>query len=171
MSNRSIDAFARAHESLEKFDYFICGVGGALFAYLGQHYLPKKFELGPSAFEPLALVLLATSFFVGLKRVEVINYLMQLNAQMLDAAEQAGGRLQALVQGPGPYFNSVGGEVTDRQTVESERVEYLQFKEAIEKKLTEGRAKAIKLYHIRNTFLVLGFVSIFLAKVLQPYFP
>jgi hypothetical protein len=39
------DLFSKSHDSNEKFDYFMCSVAGALFAYLGQTFTPEKLSL------------------------------------------------------------------------------------------------------------------------------
>ncbi len=42
MDERSIEVYGHYREAEQKLDYFVCGISGALFAYLGQHYIPHK---------------------------------------------------------------------------------------------------------------------------------
>jgi hypothetical protein len=85
----SIEVYRRSHEAAEKLDYFICGVGGALFAYIGQNYIPHKLEFGISLLEPLALIFLAGAFFAGLKRIETCNAQTNINHEQLKLNDES----------------------------------------------------------------------------------
>jgi hypothetical protein len=169
MSTRSIEIHKMAWESEEKLDYFVCGVAGALFAYLGQNYAPRKLEIGVSALEPLALLFLVAAFFVGMKRIETAIILKHLNQRMLDAAEKAGNLAKALAASSGPYGNEEGGEVYDRETALTMRQDYLEKRDATQAALEPVKRKAKQLYKWRNRCLYLGFCAVFAAKLLQPY--
>jgi hypothetical protein len=65
------ELYSKSRDSLEKFDYFICSVAGAIFAYVAQHYTPKVLAIDAATLEPVSLVLLAASFFCGIKRIEL----------------------------------------------------------------------------------------------------
>jgi hypothetical protein len=84
---RPADFLFKAHrESSEKFDYFVCGVSGALFAYLGQKFDGTTPILAFS-FELAALGALATSFYYGLKRIELSITCLGGNYRQAEAAE------------------------------------------------------------------------------------
>jgi hypothetical protein len=36
----SLTIFEKEHEAREKYTYFVCGLAGALFAYIGKDYFP-----------------------------------------------------------------------------------------------------------------------------------
>jgi hypothetical protein len=80
------DFLYKAHrESSEKFDYFVCGVSGALFAYLGQKFDGTTPVLA-FILEVAALGALATSFYYGLKRVEISVTCPRGNYRQAEAA-------------------------------------------------------------------------------------
>ena len=169
MSTRSTELFYRLHESAEKFDYFVCGVSGALFAYIGQNYHPQKLEIGISLYEPISLLFLAGAFFVGLMHVERVVLNRYINFQMLHAGEAAGNIMTALKSGQMSYDNKDSGETLDRQQAEQLRLKYLEDKNRLELDLTAKGKIEDRLYRVRNLLLLLGFATVFLSKLLEPY--
>ena len=87
--SKTVELFARAQESQEKFDYFVCGISGALFAYLGPLYTPRKLAFDASLFEPLALSCFIVSFYMGLKRIEHTTEAKRLNFHHFQACDRA----------------------------------------------------------------------------------
>jgi len=69
--------------SVEKFDYFVCSVAGALFAYVGQNYTPHKLDSTYSVLTPLALVYLILSFGFGFRRIYIANIAKKLNKEFV----------------------------------------------------------------------------------------
>jgi hypothetical protein len=169
MSTRSIEVHKMVQESREKFDYFVCGIAGALFAYLGQNYVPRKLEIGVSVLEPLALLFLVAAFLVGMKLIETANILKRVNFRMLDAAEKAGNLASALNSGSGPYYDQEGGDVYDREKALTKRQGCLKARDAAQADLEPINQKVVKLYKWRNACLCIGFCVVFAAKLLQPY--
>jgi hypothetical protein len=121
MEHRSLIAHKNWQESSDKFDYFICGVSGSLFAYIAQTYTPQRFETLP--IEPLALLFLALSFYTGAVRIETANTMKLLNHEMLDASEKAGEMTKALAEPStsGLHYNAEGGEIRTRADIEKLR--------------------------------------------------
>jgi hypothetical protein len=169
VSTRSTDYFGQMQESSEKFDYFVCGVAGALFAYIGQSYHPQKLVFGISVLEPISLLMLAASFFVGLKHLEMVLVVRRINFLRLDAAEKIGGLTEALNSGPGPYYNATGPEFLDREQTQALRKQYLDQMKLLVGDREVATTKAATFYRVRNALLFLGFLAIFLSKILQPY--
>ncbi|MGO8931925.1 MAG: hypothetical protein ACLQU3_34145 [Limisphaerales bacterium] len=170
MSTRSIEIYGKAQESQEKLDYFICGVAGALFAYVGQSYVPRKLQFGASVLEPLALLFFVTSFLLGVKRLETVILAKISNHKMLEAGEKAGALTKGLLSGGhGPFFNSQGGEFTDRQTLEAQRIEHLNEKAVAEGLCHSLGKEAHHYYKLRNLFLFVGCLALFVSKLVQPY--
>src|ERR1035437_185974 len=110
--SKSLLVYAGVRDAQQKYDYFIAGVTGALFAYIAQTYTPRRIELNPSVFEPLALVFLALSFYLALRRIENTTLIGMLNHQQLDANEKAGESAKALRAGN----NVVTDGGTDRKS-------------------------------------------------------
>ena len=155
MSTRSIDMHKLSAESRDKFDYFICGVAGALCAYLGQTYVPRKLDFGASSLEPLALVCLMMAFYLGLKRVEAGTVFQAMNTNLLDSAEKAGNLATALsaTNSVGPYVNAEGGDIWDRQEMARRYQEHLQKREIAKRAMEIVQRKLGWLYKWRNGFL------------------
>jgi hypothetical protein len=162
--------FGKSHEGAVKFDYFICTVSGALFAYIGQTYTPHRVDFSSSILEPLSLVFLALSFFLGLKRIEAFNISSKVNYAILEASETAGQIADQLLSEEGESFhNPQTGEVLGRIAMDNLRVARLEEARRMKAKLLLLDKKAFHFYNWRDRFLLLGFLAIFLSKVLQPY--
>jgi hypothetical protein len=169
MNEESGRIYERAMQGSEKFDYFVCGAAGTLFAYIAQTYVPKKLGWNPATLEPLSILFLAACFFCGLRRIQLVNGLIQLNHIGLKAAEEASELAVALGKGPGPYRSSVSGAIFDRATAEAKKQEYLNEAQRIELFYDEIERRPQRYFQWRNGFLMLAFLTIFLSKLLQPY--
>jgi len=53
MAQRSLDVFKQLKEAEQKFDYFILGLTVALFAYIGEKYVPEPLALSSNTLELL----------------------------------------------------------------------------------------------------------------------
>ena len=172
MSERSVEVFKSYEEGEDKFDYFVCGVAGALFTYVGQTYTPQKLTHWFNAFEPIALLLLATSFFVGLRRIEAVLTMKRINHKFLHASEGAGYMTKALAESsPSALHYTEGGQIRNTQQIEAERKRQMTIAKECETVLSQQRIKVRSLYKLRNNLLILGFIAIFCAKISQPYLP
>ena len=169
MSERSDSIYRVGADASEKFDYFITGVAGALFAYIAQTYAPKKFEFSSAVLEPIALVFLAGAFFCGVRRIECVNTAKRLNHQMIDSSEKAGTLLKSLSEASGPYMNTETGEVSDRSQAQQRYERYRERATQADTLLKRVASHAQAYYDSRFRLLVGGFACIFLAKVLSPY--
>lgn len=154
----SIELYRRGHEAAEKLDYFICGVAGAIFAYLGQGYKPHKIELSLTLIEPLALALLAGAFFAGIKRIEMCNAATHINHEQLKVDEQNKELLKLMEDSE-----------ENRKMFEPQWAAVLQRKVNLDKTLRDAQRKAKIYYHLRNKLLTCGFVAVVLSKLLSPY--
>ena len=65
------ELYSKSRDDLAKFDYFICSVAGAIFAYVAQHYTPKVLAINAATLEPISLMLLGASFYCGVRRIEI----------------------------------------------------------------------------------------------------
>src|ERR1035437_1606045 len=83
MNEISKAIYEREHTSVEKFDYFVCSVAGALFAYIGQTYTPHKLDSLHSVLMPLALLYLTLCFGFGFKRIQLSNIGTKLNKEVI----------------------------------------------------------------------------------------
>ncbi len=168
--DKSMVAYQEGKDAQQKFDAFLVGICGALFAYIAQTYVPRKLALDPSIFDPLALVLLAISFFAGLKRMEAMMQASRFNFHILDSGKNIGSLMEIQAKGVTDGFFKSSGEILSVSEIP-------KVLDAYEKKRREARTlfeksatTAQRCYRIRNLFLLLGFASIFLSKLLSPYF-
>lgn len=165
---RSIELFKQATESREKFDYFVCSVAGALFAYVGQNYIPAKLDFSPVLFEPLALLLLVISFFAGLKRIEGGGTIKKLNMHCLDLGEKA-GEMTKIVSSAQPGFNTESGQWIEPTTAQELRRIYIEKVKDLEDEIESHGKKGLFAYEVRNACLAGGFLALLAAKILKPY--
>jgi hypothetical protein len=171
MSDRSTDIYGLAHASIEKFDYFICGVTGALFAYLSQTYQPHKIEDAFSILQISSLLLLAASFYAGMKRIQFFILMTRINHEALSASEAAGKITTSLFEysGANVFHNQGSGELKKPEELERKRVDHLKQAKDLEGSFPMVRKKAICYGRVREGFLLAGFATILLSKVWQPY--
>jgi hypothetical protein len=92
----ALELYKKGKDAADKFDYFVCTVSGAIFAYIAQHYTPKVLAIDAATLEPVSLLLLAGSFFCGLKRIELGATIIHIDRDLtvlirqesMDAAER-----------------------------------------------------------------------------------
>lgn len=118
-------------------------------------------ELDWLLLEPISLLLLALSFFFGIKRLATSRSVTHINHTIVDCGDKAVEISEMLKK---QDLSSQG-----RQLLEQERQKFLKSSADLEIKLPSFLAKAIIFQKLRDNFLLLGFATIFLAKVLQPY--
>jgi len=166
---RSLRAFDGARDGQSKFDYFVAGLTGAMFAYIVQTYTPKILSFTPDVLEPFSLLLLAVSFFLALKRIEASNLVQGCNYEHLDFAEKAGGMTEAMMKVTGVGYNVHSGEAIHPSDLPGKREVYMQMATEAEQASQLYARRAEVWYRYRNLFLLAGFSAIFLSKLLQPY--
>jgi hypothetical protein len=166
MSTNTIEIYRRGSESSEKFDYFVCGIAGALFAYIAKNYSPDNFRHLVSFLELVALFSLAVSFYFGLKRLEMFNAITHINHDLVSLEEKAVSIVKALRERPESYLD-LTGQVYDRKTLETMHQDTLKNREKIAALLPEAVSRSKKYYNRRDTLLIFGFASIVLAKIFE----
>jgi hypothetical protein len=169
MNEKSFELFSKEHSSSEKFDYFVCSVAGALFAYIGQTYTPHTFDSWFYYLTPIALLALTLCFCCGFILIKMSNDITRLN-KVLYLEMEEGERLTKLLRTDQKEFTNSYGVVASRESIEKERNEELDSAEEIRKEINSKDEKAAKWIYGRNSLLALGFILILLSKVLQPYF-
>jgi hypothetical protein len=162
------DLFSREHSSKEKFDYFICSVAGALFAYIGQTYTPHKLDSWFYYLTPLALFLLALSFACGLIRIYVSNDVIKLNKYIMRNFEDCISISEELRKGS-TTFTDHAGNVLSRKDLEDKRVLKNKLIKHDESQIQSRNTIARLLGVGRDLFLTFGFILILGSKILQPY--
>lgn len=170
MSKEKDTLYKHHYEAEQKYDYFIVGLAGAMFAYIVQTYVPAKIEFSPSVLEPVSLILLGFAFFVGLKRIEQVKVGVRLNHEYLNSKEQAKMLTNALQSESSSIIGSESGEPVSKEEISKRKKKHLERIDQCSEGMKRNANASERTYRIRNYLVMAGFGSIFLAKVLQPYF-
>jgi hypothetical protein len=165
MTKRSEQVFKELTSSDQKFEYFVLGLTVALFAYIGEKYVPQPLSLSQNTVELLALILLVTSILFGLKRMEMNITALAINYQKLHAGEKLASYKKGVLSGQKQIKES--GEIFDPEQAlpEIKNIEeniipsYAGMMAKIDK-------KSILFYKIRDWSLLLGFVCLISAKLI-----
>lgn len=165
----NIEFYKQGRVAGEKFDYFICGVLGALFAYEAQHYAPHKLAIDCSLVELASIILLALAFFCGLKRIATSGHAARLNHTLVDAKDKA-KQISMLLENPDQARHASGNPITPDELKE-ERKKYLDQIPNIEVRFKEIAKQSGRYYRWRDRFLLAAFITIIASKILQPYYP
>ena len=162
---RSIIAFEHYREGEQRFEYFITGISAALCAYVGQTLQTQKFDFNPYTLEVLSVALIVASIIFGFKRIEIGIWLHQLNHAVLHMGEVRG----TLVSNPQGFINELSGEVLTPEGINKRIAQINQDLPTAQKKIKIAQAKILKYYRWRNWLLLLGFLGLFISKILIPY--
>jgi len=168
---QSAALYARGREASDKFDYFIAAITGGIFTYIAQTYVPRVFDFTPATFEPVALVFLAASFFIGLKRIEATYIATQHNYEALDASETAGKMATAINEGVTHGFDPGTGLEFSGEDLFRQKKHHKLLSKSHEQAFYKTTKAAEKYYRWRNRLLFAGFGALLLSKFLSPYFP
>ncbi|MGB8370146.1 MAG: hypothetical protein ACLPYZ_06475 [Limisphaerales bacterium] len=169
MNEYSIEIFLRAHESQRKFDYFICSVAGALFAYIAQTYAPQKLDSLFSYLQTFSLPILAISFWAGIRRIQTANKLTYIDYALSEARENISHITEQLRGDFTQYTNNTTGERVTRESLELKRQNRLKDVSEYGKQSLNEMPRSRRLGRAQLFFLLLGFGLIFSARALQPY--
>lgn len=169
MVDREFETYQNFHQGTQKFDYFICGLASALFAYLSQTYKPQPIEWGPALITPLALILLAASVFTGLLKIEQILKLTGANSKLLLFQKNISDLRNAIANRRDGYFTFPTGHIVGPQDYEKALEIIKENEQEIKDNMSEDIEISLKWYRIRNLCLGLGFTAVILGKILEPY--
>lgn len=169
-SEDGVDVAWEAHrEASQRFEYFILGVSVALIAYVGKTLEPERLGFTPFTIEVVALALLVASVIVGFKRIEKIIRAHHVTVELLRFQDKRANLTKAFIEGREILVPHLGEKWTlaDMKT----EIDNLDTAIPLHKELIdEISATVSKLYRWRNRLLACGFVGLFLAKILIPYF-
>lgn len=165
--------FNRARDSETKFDYFICSVAGALFAYTVQTYAPQKLDGVLQFIQIFPFLILAASFYFGIRRIQRANRVERLNFKLHFADETIRNITQCFKKNEGfdKFINETTGKPETVQSLEIKRDALFSDVSCYEQQIAADRVAADRFGRWQLSFLFVGFVTIFFAKILQPYQP
>jgi hypothetical protein len=161
--SRSVATHQQYLEALQKFDYFIAGLTGALSAYIAQNWKPQKTaHLGPETLELVALLLLFAAAVAGFKRIECTIATLRLNASWLHTLENRGAIAGAIQESEGrPMFNALTGEYLSPLDASQRYHALSEAAPELQKKLDRA---ATETNRWRNRLLVSGFAVLLTAR-------
>jgi hypothetical protein len=166
-TERSDKLHENYQQAVEKFDYFVLAVTGALCTYISQVYKPAKIDVNPATLELLSLLLLVGAAVAGFRRVERTIQVTILNHRYLRTQEEKGA-LSAKANG-GHLINESTGEIFSPGSV-SQRIEEMSRSiPIIRTKLEAAISAAERSYKTRNALLFIGFCSLVASKVWSAY--
>ena len=166
-TERSDKVYENWRQAVEKFDYFILGVTGALCAYISQVYKPSQIDLNPGTLELLALLLLVASAVTGFRRIESTIQVTLLNHRYLRAQEER-GVLVSKANG-GRLLNTSTGESLSPEMVAQQIQLATESITALRIQLESAGNAAKSSYSTRNGLLFFGFSALVAAKVWSAY--
>src|ERR1700722_18797475 len=170
MNDKSFELFSKEHAASEKFDYFICSIAGALFAYIGQTYAPHTFDCWYYYLMPGALLLLTVSFLFGLWLIKVSKDITKLNQTYVsyhEANQQIQIQLHEVDKATGKpleRFMSQLGEFASRQDLIAMMMQNTERIKKASKQSSQKARFADKLELTRNISLAIGFALILFSK-------
>ncbi len=153
---------------MQRFEYFITGVIGALCAFIAQSFSPHKIGFNPSTLEFLSLVVLLVSFFFCLKRMENITNLFRLFHKKLHASESKGQLFLNI--GKTPFVNAQTGNLYNTPT--EVQIEIDAINDSLPKiirDIDKINSKIKNFYNYRNYTFYLGVFLLVYAKILLAY--
>lgn len=170
--------YEKEHSSEEKYDYFICTVAGGLFAYVGQNYAPHKLEDFSSILTPIALFFLTVCFGLGILAIRYSlktttknkDFILELSKSE-EMTEVLKNHFEAKneTKKEGIIYDKSSGKIVPLS-------EHIESRDRSAKNAKIYRQQGLSYYEIakryqfwRDLFLVFGFLTILLSKVIQPY--
>src|SRR4051812_18255254 len=116
MPERSPQMYQEYRAGARQFDYFLTGLSAAVFAYLGQHYVPHKLTGVVDVMDPAALIALLQSIYFGLRRIENGIEGDRFNFRALNSSEKMAKIHQARSTGGATILNTETGHYSKRES-------------------------------------------------------
>ena len=165
-TDRSDKVFEAARDAQLKFDYFILGLIGAIFAFIGQSFESDRIGLNPSTLELVSLLMLLVAAVCGFKRIESMNLTMRLNALNLRMQEERG----MLSEGIGRSgINRATGEHISAEQISAKLEALNEVIPTSDEQIRKAQSTTLRNYKLRNRFLLAGFVTLLAARVFAAY--
>jgi membrane protein implicated in regulation of membrane protease activity len=168
-AQRSPAAYEEYREAAQRFEYFVLGVSVALIAYVGRTLEPHKLGWSAYSLQIMAVAILVASAVVGFLKMRQIVFLSQCNHDKLHLEERSGILLSTIQNGP--FLNALSGEYWTEADVKKEVTNIQQILPDRLKQLDKIESKITKLDKWRNALLAVGFISLVVGRILEPYFP
>jgi hypothetical protein len=170
MSHENAKILYQATQAAEqKFEYFLTGAIGAMFAYTVQNYTPHRLDFSASTLEPIAIICLAGAFFCGLKRIECLFHVLGISYQKnqeIDDAQVTETAIRMIVTEPEKHQPRQGSSL---ESLAKEAQAHRGRAQSAEPLLDSLGTKVRHYYTWRNGLMLAGFSLIVAAKIAVPY--
>ena len=168
----SLSLFELEHTGKEKYGYFICGLAGALIAYIGKDFKPSYPLTTHDLLTISTLGCLIVSFIFGLGYILCWLKGVEKNKNYLFATEQTGefvdtkNRNQtALMTGNRSVQMKNGNSYTIFE-IEKEIADFKVTSQKNRERMVKWYRASKILFIICHLFLIAGFVLLLLSKIL-----
>jgi hypothetical protein len=163
----AMELHKKGQDAADKFDYYMCGIASALFAYTAEHYVPRRFGCDFYLLDPVSIVLLLATFCFGIHRIKIGRKAINYNFLIVDADRKV-KELDEMLQTPGAH-RDLDGQICSRQKLEQDMAAYRSQAKAAELGFHSCRASANNTQNLRDWLLLSGFAAILFSKLLLPY--
>ena len=169
MTNGRPQAFEHYRDASQRFEYFILGVSVALIAYAGQALHPQKIGATAYAAEIMGILLIIAAVLISFKRLEKLIFGLQMTVRLVDSQEHQALLAKGFIEG-GNRQDLGRGELWKPDDMKKQIDEYDKIIPDYEKTIEDVNVTAFRLYRWRNRLLMCGFGTLFVGRILEPYF-
>lgn len=162
--------YQAAQEAQQKFEYFLTGAIGAMFAYTAQNYKPRTLDWSPSVLELASIGCFAVAFFLGLRRLDCLYHILGISSQKDQALGDAKVLNEAIRLIETNPMNCQPRSGSSIQDLAEERDADLRRAKSAKPILDTLNGKIVSFYRWRNFLMIGGFTLIVASKVWSPYF-
>jgi len=168
----SLSLFEKEHNAREKYIYFICGVAGALIAYLGKDYKPNHpwTTHDTLTISTLGSLILAFGFGIG----NILSYIQGIseNKDLLVAFEEMGNFVESknflrANMFVGVSTNKKDGKDYTLEEVEAHITTINKKSEKIKIEMDRWFALSKVTFKICHFFLFAGFILLVCSKIVS----
>lgn len=156
--------YQHTRESAQKFEYFLLGISLAILAYEGKTLSPQRLGLNPYTIEITGLLLLILSAIAGFRHIESMIATSALNHSLFGIQTKR----SRLAKGKFMYDPFTGRELTQEER-EQALFQTRGEEDQLDKELNKMLFRSYTWNRIRWWLLIIGFITLISAKVLEPY--
>lgn len=167
MAQRSFDAFKLWKDAQLKFDYYMVGLIAAVFTYTASKFIPEEIAFSQNSFELLAVVFLAISFYLGLKRLEIDLVIQTISLKKTENTEMLHVARENVLSGGS--HNLDDGTYITVDDAKKRAIECQEIKAKLDRAFKVQAKKSEKLFKFRNRSLAIALFLIVFSKVLGVY--
>ncbi len=167
MGERSLKQYDYYQDAVQRYDYFLTGLIGAVFTYNLQNLSPEKFNFSPYSLQIISLICFLAGFLLSIFRLKRMERIYFLNFINLHNSEMKGKLTNDISK---PFvLNLETGDILSNEQIQQQINEITKTSPNIIKEMDKERAKTKKYYKIREYLLILGFVLLVIAKIWNSY--